>query len=167
MGIHVFPIVPRWNNQSNGANGQSKTCRLDKKNFIWNFYWAEIVLMLQKKYVWQVTTIIQPALCHLGTSHIWKVLYNKTPKGPKRWLILTKKSFPNQLFHEFLVFYVPRWRALPKSPDWPFSTAVGCDVASRGSHVLVAAACTIITSGARLTAEEWTATSTPCIRHVS
>ena len=126
-----------------------------------------IVPVWQKKCIWQVTIIIQPALCHLGTSHIWKVLYNKTPKGPKRWLILTKKSFPNQLFHEFLVFYVPRWRALPKSPDWPLSTAVGCDVASRGSHVLVAAACTIITRGARLTAEEWTAMSTPCIRHVS
>merc|ERR1712155_233113 len=40
-----------------------------------------------KKCVWQVTTIIQPALRHLGTSHFLKVLYNKTPKGQIRWPI--------------------------------------------------------------------------------
>ena len=86
--------------------------------------------MLQKKCVWQVTTIIQPALRHLGTSHFWKVLYNKIQKGEIRWPIflslmyvsvLTEKNvnLSTNLMNFF--FHVPRLRSLPKSPaEWPF-----------------------------------------------
>ena len=74
--------------------------------------------MLQKKSVWQVTTIIQPALCHLGTSHFLKVLYNKTPMGQIRWpiflffiyvLVLTEKTstFPKSNMFWILVFSCP------------------------------------------------------------
>ena len=96
-----------------------KKCRLNTKFFIWNFYWAKIVPVLQKKCVWQVTTIIQPALRHLGTSHFWKVLYNKTPKGQIRWpiilflmcmLVLTENMsiFPYYIILQILVFSCPK-----------------------------------------------------------
>ena len=75
--------------------------------------------MLQKKCVWQVTTIIQPALRHLGTSHFWKVLYNKIPMGQIRWpiflffmymLVLTEKTsiFPKSNMFWILVFSCPK-----------------------------------------------------------
>ena len=96
-----------------------KKCRLNTKNFIWNFYWAKIVPVLQKKCVWQVTTIIQAALRHLGTSHFWKVLYNKTSKGQIRWpiilflmcmLVLTENMsiFPYYIILQILVFSCPK-----------------------------------------------------------
>ena len=96
-----------------------KKCRLNTKVFIWNFYWAKIVPVLQKKCVWQVTTIIQPALRHLGTSHFWKVLYNKIPKGQIRWpiflffmymLVLTEKTpiFPKSNRFWIFVFSCPK-----------------------------------------------------------
>ena len=43
--------------------------------------------MWQKKRVWQVTTIIQLALCHLVTSHFQEIACNYTPKGQIRWPI--------------------------------------------------------------------------------
>ena len=49
LGNHVFPIVPRWHNQRHGANWQFKKCRLNTKFFIWNFYWAKIVPVLQTR----------------------------------------------------------------------------------------------------------------------
>ena len=75
--------------------------------------------MLQKKCVWQVTTIIQPALRHLGTSHFWKVLYNKIPMGQIRWpiflffmymLVLSEKMsiFPKSNMFWILVFSCPK-----------------------------------------------------------
>ena len=96
-----------------------KKCRLNTKFFIWNFYWAKIVPVLQKKCVWQVTTIIQPALRHLGTSHFWQVLYNKIPMGQIRWpiflffmymLVLTEKTsiFPKSNMFWILVFSCPK-----------------------------------------------------------
>ena len=119
LGIHVFPIVPRWHNQRHGAKWQLRKCMLDTKFLISNFYWAEIVPVLQKKCVWQVTTIIQPALCHLGTSHFLKVLYNKIPKGQIRWpiflffmymLVLPEKLsiFPKSHLFWILVFSCPK-----------------------------------------------------------
>ena len=75
--------------------------------------------MLQKKCVYQVTTINQPALRHLGTSHFWKVLYNKIPMGQIRWpiflffmymLVLTEKTsiFPKSNMFWILVFSCPK-----------------------------------------------------------
>ena len=75
--------------------------------------------MLQKKCVWQVTTIIQPALRHLGTSHFLKVLYNKIPMGQIRWpiflffmymLVLSEKMsiFPKSNMFWILVFSCPK-----------------------------------------------------------
>ena len=69
--------------------------------------------------MWQVTTIIQPALRHLGTSHFWKVLYNKIPMGQIRWpiflffmymLVLTEKTsiFPKSNMFWILVFSCPK-----------------------------------------------------------
>ena len=78
-----------------------------------------IVPVWQKKCIWQVTIIIQPALCHLGTSHFLKVLYNKIPKGQIRWpiflffrymLVLPEKLSIFPKFHLFwiLVFSCPK-----------------------------------------------------------
>ena len=69
--------------------------------------------------MWQVTTIIQPALRHLGTSHFWKVLYNKIRMGQIRWpiflflmymLVLTEKTsiFPKSNMFWILVFSCPK-----------------------------------------------------------
>ena len=46
-----------------------------------------MVPLWQKKSVWQVTTIIQPALCHLVTSHFQELAFNLLPKGQIRWPI--------------------------------------------------------------------------------
>ena len=75
--------------------------------------------MLQNKCMWQVTTIIQPALRHLGISHFWKVLYIKIPKGQIRWpiflffmymLVLKEKTsiFPKSNMFWILVFSCPK-----------------------------------------------------------
>ena len=68
--------------------------------------------MLQNKCMWQITTIIQPALRHLGTSHFWKVLYIKIPKGRIRlpiflflryMLVLTEKA---SIFLKSIIFWI-------------------------------------------------------------
>ena len=75
--------------------------------------------MLQKKCVWQVTTIIQPALRHLGTFHFLKVLNNKIPMGQIKWplvlffmymLVLSEKMsiFPKSNMFWILVFSCPK-----------------------------------------------------------
>ena len=68
-----------------------------------------------KKRVWQVTTIIQLALCHLVTSHFQEIACNYTPKGQIRWpifllllcmIVLTKitSKFPKPIIFRILVF---------------------------------------------------------------
>ena len=56
---------------------------------------------MTKKRVWQVTTIIQLALCHLVTSYFQEIACNYTAKGQIRWpifllllcmIVLTEKS---------------------------------------------------------------------------
>ena len=90
-----------------------KKCRLNTKFFIWNFYWAKIVPVLQKKCVWQVTTIIQPALCHLVTSHFQEIACNWAPKDQIRWpiflmllcmIVLTEKNVKISTTYYFLDF---------------------------------------------------------------
>ena len=71
--------------------------------------------MWQKKRVWQVTTIIQLALCHLVTSHFQEIACNYTPKGQIRWpifllllcmIVLTEitSKFPKPIIFQILVF---------------------------------------------------------------
>ena len=71
--------------------------------------------MWQKKRVWQVTTIIQLALCHLVTSHFQEIACNYTPKGQIRWpifllllcmIVLTEitSKFPKPIIFRILVF---------------------------------------------------------------
>ena len=68
-----------------------------------------------KKRVWQVTTIIQLALCHLVTSHFQEIACNYTPKGQIRWpifllllcmIVLTEitSKFPKPIIFRILVF---------------------------------------------------------------
>ena len=68
-----------------------------------------------KKCVWQVTTIIQLALCHLVTSHFQEIACNYTPKGQIRWpifllllcmIVLTEitSKFPKPIIFRILVF---------------------------------------------------------------
>ena len=74
-----------------------------------------MVPLWQKKSVWQVTTIIQPALCHLVTSHFQEIACNWTPKDQIRWpiflmllcmIVLTEKTskFPQPIIFWILVF---------------------------------------------------------------
>ena len=69
----------------------------------------------QKKSVWQVTTIIQPALCHLVTSHFQEIACNWTHKDQLRlpifltllcMIVLTEKTskFPQPIIFRILVF---------------------------------------------------------------
>ena len=70
---------------------------------------------MTKKRVWQVTTIIQLALCHLVTSHFQEIACNYTPKGQIRWpifllllcmIVLTEitSKFPKPIIFRILVF---------------------------------------------------------------
>ena len=86
-----------------------------------------------------------------GTKIIKRTFWHQDNKSGQ-FGTRTKKIFPNQLFHGFLVFYVPRWRALPKSPDWPlkgilhqkifyrlnliFWIVMGCGIARFGRRCL-------------------------------
>ena len=74
-----------------------------------------MVPLWQKKSVWQVTTIIQLALCHLVTSHFQEIACNWTPKDQIRWpiflmllcmIVLTEKTlkFPQPIIFWILVF---------------------------------------------------------------
>ena len=76
-----------------------------------------MVPLWQKKSVWQVTTIIQPALCHLVTSHFQEIACNWTPKDQIRWpiflmllcmIVLTEKTskFPQPIIFWILVFFM-------------------------------------------------------------
>ena len=69
----------------------------------------------KKKRVWQFTTIIQLALCHLVTSHFQEIACNYTPKGQIRWpifllllcmIVLTEitSKFPKPIIFRILVF---------------------------------------------------------------
>ena len=69
----------------------------------------------KKKRVWQVTTIIQLAMCHLVTSHFQEIACNYTPKGQIRWpifllllcmIVLTEitSKFPKPIIFRILVF---------------------------------------------------------------
>ena len=110
-----------------------KKCRLNTKFFIWNFYWAKIVPVLQKKCVWQVTTIIQPALCHLVTSHFQEIECNWTPKDQIRWpiflrllcmIVLTEKTskFPQPIIFWILVFSCHKMTLITKITWMPRKT---------------------------------------------
>ena len=72
---------------------------------------------MKKKRVWQVTTIIQLALCHLVTSHFQEIACNYTPKGQIRWpifllllcmIVLTEitSKFPKPIIFRILVFFM-------------------------------------------------------------
>ena len=72
-----------------------------------------MVPLWQKKSVWQVTTIIQPALCHLVTSHFQEIACNWTPKDQIRWpiflmllcmIVLTEKNVKISTTYYFLDF---------------------------------------------------------------
>ena len=120
-----------------------KKCRLDTKFFIWNFCWAKILPVLQKKCVWQVKTIIQPSLRHLGTSHFLKVLYNKIPMGQIRWpiflffmymLVLTEKTsiFPKSNMFWILVFSCPKMTLITIFTRMtPYINSIYCQAATK------------------------------------
>ena len=99
--------------QNDGSKNANKTQYFSFKTFI-ELKWY---LCDKKKSVWQVTTIIQPALCHLVTSHFQEIACNWTPKDQIRWpiflmllcmIVLTEKTlkFPQPIIFWSLVFFM-------------------------------------------------------------
>ena len=94
--------------------------------------------MWQKKRVWQVTTIIQLALCHLVTSHFQEIACNYTPKGQIRWpifllllcmIVLTEitSKFPKPIIFRILVFSCHKMTLITiitRMPQGPSSMAI-------------------------------------------
>ena len=91
-----------------------------------------------KKRVWQVTTIIQLALCHLVTSHFQEIACNYTPKGQIRWpifllllcmIVLTEitSKFPKPIIFRILVFSCHKMTLITKITWMPHSHCL-CDL---------------------------------------
>ena len=111
-----------------------------------------MVPLWQKKSVWQVTTIIQPALCHLVTSHFQEIACNWTPKDQIRWpiflmllcmIVLTEKTskFPQPIIFWILVFSCHKMTLITKITwmphlDWSSTLQLLSQAASRG-HTIV------------------------------
>ena len=100
-----------------------------------------MVPLWQKKSVWQVTTIIQPALCHLVTSHFQEIACNWTPKDQIRWpiflmllcmIVLTEKTskFPQPIIFWILVFSCHKMTLITKITWMPqmFPSVLFCAI---------------------------------------
>ena len=96
--------------QNDGSKNANKTQYFSFKTFI-ELKWYLCVTCDKKR----VTTIIQPALCHLVTSHFQEIACNYTPKGQIRWpifllllcmIVLTEitSKFPKPIIFRILVF---------------------------------------------------------------
>ena len=116
-----------------------------------------MVPLWQKKSVWQVTTIIQPALCHLVTSHFQEIACNWTPKDQIRWpiflmllcmIVLTEKTskFPQPIIFWILVFSCHKMTLITKitwMPLWSWGATVleSCIPGLRSSSAFHGSAC--------------------------
>ena len=118
--------------QNDGSKNANKTQYFSFKTFI-ELKWY---LCDKKKSVWQVTTIIQPALCHLVTSHFQEITCNWTPKDQIRWpiflmllcmIFLTEKmsKFPQPIFFWMLVFSCHKMTFITKITWMPLQPSKG------------------------------------------